>query len=175
MINMAKRGRKNKYETHVKPYLDNIEKWAQECTEQQIANKLNVGYSSFIRYKNDFRELREALKKGHDELVYDLRSTLIKRAKGFTYEESKVVKEQYALPDELREILLKYGADEELLDKINLVKTEINIKHALPDVAALNLALKNYDKDNWSNDPQMLEIRKKELELREKQLERNEW
>jgi hypothetical protein len=45
----------------------------------------------------------------------------------------------------------------------------------LPDVAALNLLLKNYDKDHWSNDPQMLELRKKELELKEKQIESNEW
>ena len=42
-------------------------------------------------------------------------------------------------------------------------------------MAAINLALKNYDKDNWSNDPQMLELRKKEIELRERQIEQNEW
>ena len=44
-----------------------------------------------------------------------------------------------------------------------------------PDVAALNLALKNYDPDNWANDPQMLKIREKELKLREKQVENNTW
>ena len=55
------------------------------------------------------------------------------------------------------------------------MKTEVAHKHAHPDVAALNLALKNYDKENWANDPQMLDIRKKELELRERQIENSEW
>lgn len=44
-----------------------------------------------------------------------------------------------------------------------------------PDVASINLLLKNYDKENWSNDPQSLDLRRKELELREKQIENNSW
>ena len=47
-------------------------------------------------------------------------------------------------------------------------------KQMPPDVAALNLALKNYDKDNWANDPQMLEIRKRELKIMEHKAE-NDW
>ena len=68
-------------------------------------------------------------------------------------------------------------SEEELkeLCTAQLVKREVKHKQAHPDVAAINLALKNYDKDNWSNDPQMLELRKKEIELRERQIEQNEW
>lgn len=172
---MAKRGRKNKYEEFVKPYLSKIEEWSQNCTERQIANKLNVGYSTFIRYKEEFRELREALKKGHDNLVDDLHSALIKRAKGFDYTETKTVTEHVELPDTIRGFLLDNGFTLEQIQQAHIVKTEVAVKHALPDVAALNLALKNYDKNNWSNDPQMLAIRKKELELREQQIERNDW
>ena len=51
--------------------------------------------------------------------------------------------------------------------------TKTIIKQALPDVAALNLALKNYDKDNWSNDPAMLDIKKAELKLKQKAAENN--
>ena len=46
---------------------------------------------------------------------------------------------------------------------------------ALMWLPAINLALKNYDPENWANDPQMLQIRKKELELRKRQVEANEW
>jgi hypothetical protein len=43
---------------------------------------------------------------------------------------------------------------------------EETTKTALPDVAALNLCLKNYDPDDWANDPQALKIKREELELR---------
>ena len=51
--------------------------------------------------------------------------------------------------------------------------TKTIIKQSLPDVAALNLALKNYDKNNWSNDPAMLDIKKAELKLKQKAAENN--
>lgn len=149
---MAKRGRKNKYETHVKPHLKEIEEWCNTMTEQQIAKRLGVAYSSWNQYKLDFPELTEIIKKGRTDLVTELRSALIKRAKGFSYTETKVVEE---------------------CGKV--VKTEVVTKIQPPDVAALNLCLKNYDSDNWANDPQMLRIRERELELREKQIENNSW
>lgn len=149
---MAKRGRKNKYETHVKPHLKEIEEWCNTMTEQQIAKRLGVAYSSWNQYKLDFPELSESIKKGRTDLVTELRSALIKRAKGFSYTETKIVKE--------------YGKP---------IKTEVVTKIQPPDVAALNLCLKNYDSDNWANDPQMLRIRERELELREKQIENNSW
>ena len=148
----ASGGRKNKYQTHVEPYLNDIQKWCQTMTEKQIAKKLGIAYSSWCLYKNDHAELSEAIKKGRQNLVVELKSTLIERAKGFSYTERKVIKE---------------GGE--------VVREEIYTKSSLPDVAALNLLLKNYDKENWSNDPQVIELRKKELELRERQIEINEW
>ena len=47
--------------------------------------------------------------------------------------------------------------------------TETITKVALPDVAALNLCLKNYDPDNWANDPQMLKIKKEELKIKKEE------
>lgn len=147
-----RRGRPNKYETNVKPHLKDIEKMCLSMTEKQIAEKLGVGYSSWCDYKNKYSELLEALKKGRETLVIELRSTLIRKAKGFNYSEKKTIKEQGVI-----------------------VREEIYEKASLPDVAALNLLLKNYDKDNWSNDPQLLQLREKELELKERQVEANEW
>ena len=146
------KGRPNKYETHVKPYLEEIKKWCQTMTEKQIARKLGIAYSSWCLYKNDYSELSETIKKGRQSLVVELKSTLIERAKGFQYTEKKVIKE---------------GGE--------VVREEIYTKSSLPDVAALNLLLKNYDRENWANDPQTLELKKKELELRERQIENNEW
>lgn len=146
------RGRPNKYYTHIQPRLAEIEKLALTMTEKQIAQYLGVGYSSWCDYKNKYSELSDFLKKGRESLVIELKSTLIRKAKGFQYSEKKVIKERG-----------------------EVVREEEYIRSSLPDVAALNLLLKNYDKDNWSNDPAVLEIRRQELELRRKQIENNEW
>lgn len=172
---MAKTGRKGKYETHIKPYFAEILEMCQTMTENQIAEKLGVGASTFAYYKTQFPELSEILKKGRRNLVADLRSALIKKAKGYEYTETKTVEEAVRWPDEMYAMLIDAGFTREQIESSRLVKTEVAHKQASPDVAALNLALKNYDAENWSNDPQMLKIRKKELELKERQIENNEW
>lgn len=172
---MAKAGRKGKYETHVKPHLSEIKDWCRTMTENQIAKKLGIGASTFQFYKTEFPELSETLKTGRTDLVTELRGALIKKAKGYEYTEKKVITEEVKWPEELYVLLREAGFSDEQIERSKLVRTEITTKHASPDVAALNLALKNYDKENWANDPQMLEIRKKEVELRERQIESNEW
>lgn len=149
---MAGKGQPNKYYTHVEPYLDKIKEMTQNMTEKQIAQTLGVAYSSFRTYKKDHPALVDALKKGRAELVMELKSTLIQKAKGFNYEESKKI--------------VEYGV---------VVREEIYTKAATPDVAAINLLLKNYDKENWANDPQALELKKQELELQKLKLEDANW
>ena len=170
-----KRGRKGKYETHVKPFFPEIMEMCQSMTEQQIAECLGVGYSTFIEYKNQFPELAEVLKKGRRNLVADLRSALIKKAKGYEYTETKETQQRVDWPDELYALLIDAGFSPEQIERSMLIKTEVAHKQMAPDVAAINLALKNYDKENWANDPQMLKIRKEELNLRKQQIENNAW
>lgn len=170
-----KRGRKSKYETHVKPFFPEIMEMCRTMTESQIAEQLGIGASTFAFYKNEFPELSQVLEKGKRNLVADLRGALIKKAKGYEYTETKEVTEEVRWPDEMYVAMLEAGFTREQIESARLVKTEVAHKRMSPDVAAINLALKNYDKDNWANDPQMLEIRKRELELRERQIENNEW
>ena len=146
------RGRPNKYETNVKPHLEDIKKWCLDKTEKQIAGILGVGYSSWCDYKNKYPELSDSLKKGRNELVADLKSILIKKAKGFNYSEKKIIKEGGVI-----------------------VREEEYQRASLPDVAALNLLLKNYDSENWANDPQALSLKREELELHKKQLDLKEF
>ena len=155
---MAGKGRPNKYKSNVEPYLEDIKKWTLTMTEEQIAETLDVSYSSFRTYKQQYPALIDALKKGRKDLVAELKSTLIMKAKGFDYTETKVTKELCGEYDDLV-----------------VTKVEETTKRAQPDVAAINLLLKNYDKENWANDPQMIELKKKELELREKQAEEGDW
>lgn len=144
--------RPDKLITHVLPHLEEIKQMCLTMTEAQIAETLGVSYSAWKRYKSRSEPLRSALKKGRQDLVMELRSALIKRAMGFEYTETRITEEAG-----------------------QVTKTETITKYYPPDVAALNLALKNYDKDNWANDPQMIRIREKELELQEKKIEMGEW
>ena len=150
-------GRPNKYLDNVEPRLEEVEKMALIMTDKEIAKALHVGYSNFKAYKAKYKALADALKKGRDVLVVELKNTLIKKAKGYDYEETKVI--------------------EELDEEGNLVITrkETYKKHCQPDVAAVNLLLKNYDRDFWRNDPAEYELKKKTVELQEKKVEMSEW
>lgn len=152
------KGRPNKYISHVKPYLSDITEMALTMTEKQIAQALGVAYSSFKEYKKLYSDLADALKNGRNELVKDLRSTLIHKAQGYNWTETKRIKRRD--PD---------------TGKMELVEIQETVKHFAPDVAALNLLLKNYDKENWANDPQMLRLREKELELKKEQIDNASW
>lgn len=148
---MSNAGRKNRYYSHVQPRLEEISEWAQTMTEEQIAKCLGVGKSTFFKYKAENKELQDALKKGRVQLVAELKSKLIQKAKGFTYEEKKIIKENGVI-----------------------IREETYIKFAQPDTGAAHLLLKNYD-ETWSNDPQLQALKERELELKEKHLENESW
>ena len=130
---MAERGRKSKWDTHVLPNLDRIPKWRRDgMTEEQICKKLDVGVSTFNRYKNQYRELREALKKGKEHLIEELEDSLYKKAMGFEYEEVKT----YILQ----------GDDGKTRQKVEKHK-----RYAQPDTGAIAFALKNLAPDKWKD------------------------
>ena len=152
------RGRQSNYETLVKPHLDKISKWRKTgATVEQICEALGVGVSTFMTYKNKHQELQDAYKKGTTEFVFELKGELAYLATRHTVETNKVYKKK----DEIT------GNETTYQEKI--------IKEVDPDIAAINLLLKNLDKDNWSNDPANLELRKQELALKKLQAEIKDW
>lgn len=145
---------KGKYETHVKPRLGEIAEWYEFYTEGQIAKKLGITQRTFTSYKKDHAELQEALISGRDTLITDLKKTMKKKAKGFTYTETKRT---------IREI-----------DGKRTVLIEEYERYAQPDTGAIHLLLKNLD-DTWRNDDKAtMDIKRGQLDLaREK--EENKW
>lgn len=74
-------GRKNKYDTHVKPRLNVIAAWARSgLTIEQIAKNLQVGKSTFCTYMNKNQELRDSLKENRDEADYAIENALYNKA-----------------------------------------------------------------------------------------------
>ena len=149
---MAGKGQPNKYYSHVEPYLEEISRMALNMTEKQIAEELGVADSSFRSYKHKYPALVDALKRGRRQLVMELKSTLIQKARGFTYTEKKQVYENG-----------------------ELVREEVYTKSALPDTGSIHLLLKNLDPENWAENPQALELKKQELNLQERKLELGTW
>lgn len=154
---MAKRGRKSAYETRIKPRFSEVLKWLENgATEKQIYENLGVSRDVFYKYKREYKEFQDLIKNGRKSLVLQLRGALVKKALGFKYTEKKYYKKKDT-------------------DGKTYEYTEETTRTALPDVAALNLCLKNYDPDNWANDPQALKLKREELELRREIADRDDW
>ena len=148
-------GRKNKYETHVQPFLNDIAEWYELLTEQQIAKKLGVSVASFENYKNQYPELRDCLKNGKEHLIEELKSSLKKKAKGYFYEETKTyVKEEK-------------GQTVKIIEKYK--------RYAQPDTGAIHLLLKNLD-ETWRNDDQVtVDMKREKLDLDKQKAEAENW
>ena len=149
--------RKNVYDTVIKPNFQQIAAQLQVgATEDSICKSLGISSSAWYKYKSQKKEFSELCNQNRRPVVYELRGALLKKALGFEYTETKTY--------------IRTNANGEETSTTEIVK-----KQALPDVAALNLALKNYDRANWSNDWQTHEIRLKELELKQKSFENENW
>ena len=153
-------GRKSQYELKVKPHLEDITKWTEEYTEGQIAQMLKIDPATFSRYKTLYPELVEAIANGKTNLVKELKNTLKKKARGFTYEETKITKIHN--PDD--------EAEQEWIEKI-----EINQKYAQPDTGAIHLLLKNLD-PTWRNDDEAtMKLKAEQIEIQRKRAEADSW
>lgn len=148
-------GRKSLYETHVKPRLNEISEMIIDKTEAQIASVLGVSVAAFESYKNQYEELREALKKGKKILIDQLHDALRRKALGFNYTETqKTIK----TVDGVKTMLV--------------VETE---KYSPPDVGAIHLLLKNLD-DTWTNDDKTtIDLKREKLALEKLKAEMNDW
>lgn len=127
--------RKSKYDTHVKPYLDEIQGWAMSgLTDEQIADNLGIAASTLYEYKKKYPEFSEALKKGKDIADAQVVNALFKTATGFTYYEDiatatgdVVQAQRYAKPNTTAQIFwLKNRQPDRWRDKTE-VKAEVTV------------------------------------------------
>ena len=142
------KGRPNKYYTHVLPRFEEIKEWLQAgATDKEIAENLGVNPKVFCKYKSEFNDLNELCKNGRLKAVQEIKAAMFKRATGFQYVEKTITKSE----------------------KNGLTETTY-MKYALPDPTSALILLKHWDQNTeWTSDPASLRLRKKELELKEKQ------
>ena len=149
-----KRGRKNKYETDVKPRFKEIAEWCKlGATDKEIIENLNISKDTFYTYKKNHVEFSDLIKKSRKSVVYQLKAALFKRATGF--KESEITR---------------------VIDPDGGMTETIKERYYAPDPASALILLKHWAKnEGWTNDPAQLDLKKKELEYKKEMAIKDEW
>lgn len=144
--------RSDSFESAIESNLDKIEQWMEEnCTDKEIAEKLNVAYSTYRKYKTISVALRDRIATVKDKKNQEVEKAVYNNAIGYFYNEEIVTK-------------VKTGEFTEGV-KISSVK-----KYKGPDLAAEKYWLNNKNKVKWRDDPNKVDNDKKLTKLREKEV-----
>lgn len=138
---------KSKWES-IKARFPDIEKWLKEgLNQKQIIHNLGIGKTSFEAYKKQHPELAELLNIGKETQNEEVKNSLFKASTGFYYYVEEAVKVK----------------DAEGNEDVRVVTVK---KFSPPQTEAMKYWLNNRDKKHWANNPQILDIRREELEHR---------
>lgn len=125
--------------------LKRLEAYARDgLTDEQIAHNMGIAVSTYYEWKKKCPEFSEALKKGKEVVDIEVENALLKRAMGYTYEET--VKENI------------YNKEQE---RYELTVTKRTTKEVLPDTTAQIFWLKNRKPEEW-RDKQELDLGNKD-------------
>lgn len=130
-------------------YNDNFpllaEDYAREgMIDNEIAAALGISRAVYYKYQNMFQDFKDAIKRGKAPVDVEAEKALLKRVKGFEYEETQV--EYINVPS-------KKG--EKTAPKVTVIKKKN--KMVIPDVAACIFWLKNRRPKKW-RDRQNVEL-----------------
>ncbi len=119
-------GRRTLYDPDRHPFL--AARYARDgCIDVEIAKRLGIVVSTLYVWKRKFPEFSEAIKVNKEIVDYEVEDSLLKRAKGFEYEET--------------EIAVNEDGKKKHIKKIK--------KMVPPDVTAQIFWLKNRQKEKW--------------------------
>lgn len=158
---MAKNGSK---EAIVIENLEKIKEWLRAgVTMTAIAKNLHMSKQTLYGHlKKHLPDGIDEIKNFREPLVKDLENSMFGSAIG-----GKVTLKQYV---KCKHIEYENGKKAREWEELHEVEVEEYIK---PDTTAGIFLLKNWG--NYMNEPRAMEFRKKELELKEKQVDANVW
>lgn len=149
-------GRRNAYKEQVEPYLQEVSEMAsQGLTQKQIANALKVSPRTFERYIQNEADLDKAVHSGRDLAIDEIENAMYQSALGGMVTLKKGIK--------VKKIIYENGKKKGEVETVEPYDEQMYIK---PDTTAGIFLLKNWAKDRYAGDPQMLELKKKEHELK---------
>lgn len=163
---MAKRGRKNTYETKIKPRFSEIAEWTKKgVTERCMAKMLGVSASTFEKHKSEFSEFSDLLKKNRMDAVDDIENSMYQSACGVLREVRKAQK--------TRHIEYENGKKVREWEEMTPYTEEVYVP---PNPTAAIYLLKHWGKERgYTNDPLALDLKKEELELKKEIAKNNNW
>lgn len=141
---------KGKYHDWIEPDgLLKIQGWARDgLTDEQIAGNIGINVATLYKWKTQYDEISEALKKGKEVVDREVENALFKRAIGYNYDEvtveggveTKRVTKQVA-PDTTAQIFwLKNRKPLEWRDKQNIeMSGGMNINNPYADLTTEEL------------------------------------
>lgn len=114
-----------------------IEQWARDgLTEEQIAGNIGICRDTLNEWKNRFPAISDAIKKGKAPVDFQVENALLKRARGYEYNETRT----------------------------DATGKAITItRHVPPDVVACIFWLKNRRPEKWREKPPQPESGKNDL------------
>ena len=132
---------KNKYETHVKPYIEAVKAWRRKgATEESIAKKMGVAYSTFRKYKEQHIELSGALKTSKELADSEIENALFRKAQGYNAEVKKTFKCKEEYYDNFGRKLTR-----------EVLKEAVDEVHIASDTQAITFYLKNMVSEDWKD------------------------
>lgn len=132
-MSKKRKGRPSKYETEWKNKLEIIGGWAKDgLVDAQIANNMGVSRSTLSDWKTKYPELLDTLNKNKEIVDREVENALLKRALGYSYEET--TKELVKNP---------------LTEEVRLEVTKVVTKQVSPDTTAQIFWLKNRKPVEW--------------------------
>ena len=150
-------GRKSKYDTEIKPHIEEIKNAvAAGATVKEIAKAFNIAESTIHKYRNEKKEFADAFTRGREKVVIEIKAALLKKALGFHYEEK-------------RTNITESDKDGKK------VSTDINQRYCPPSETAAAMLLRNYDKDYHDGDATTVRLKQQEAEIKEKIANANNW
>lgn len=129
----AKRGAKSKADYWLtQEGLELLNGWARDgLSNEQIAHNIGVHQATFYKWKAQYDEISEALKKGKEVVDYEVENALLKRALGYTTEKTKT-----------------YVKDDGKGNKVKQI--EVTKEEIPPDTTSMIFWLKNRKPNEWN-------------------------
>lgn len=119
-------------------YCEQVEKLCKlGATDKEIADFFDVDEATVNRWKLEHNEFRESIKAGKIKADAEVAHSLYKRALGYQYKE--ITYEKIGPKEEIIEV----GEDGMESIETELYKKKVVVKDMAPDVAAINIWLKN--------------------------------
>lgn len=131
---------KSRYEEWLEPDgLLKLEAWARDgLTDEQIASNMGINVATLYRYKNEHKEICEALKRGKEVVDIQVENSLFKKAMGY----NAAIKKTFKIKD------VYYDAEGRRCEKERLESAYDEV-HVPADTTAQIFWLKNRKPDQW--------------------------